>query len=183
MFLIFVFLLIHIQNFAYIVTFPFFLLPWKLISLWSIICHFLAIFFISLYSSGALHLSKAWSSLFITFPFICLLTFTKTAMEINFLYPSFFPELIMSLNHNLFFIKFYCFRKTAVTNWKRSAPSRTDYKVLQFWHCNPILLQLITLQAAIRFVDMPKGIGITSQGLKKYSFGRSCSFSTLFLPV
>lgn len=94
MFLIFVFLLI-IQSFAYIVTFPFFFCLESEFLLWLIICHFFAIFFPSLYSSGALHLSKARSSLFITFPFIYHLTFTKMAMEINFLYPSFSPELIM----------------------------------------------------------------------------------------
>lgn len=93
--LIFVFLLIHTENFAYIVTFPFFLLPWELILLWLIFWHFLAIFSPSLHSSGTLHLSKACSSVFITLPFIYLLTFTKTGMEINVLYPSFSPELIM----------------------------------------------------------------------------------------
>lgn len=99
MFLILFFLLICIQNFDYIVISPF---PFAMktdsfmINDLPYLCYFFLkyMYFWCLYSSsGALHLSKARSSLFITFSFIYLLTFTKTAQEIKFLYPSFSPEL------------------------------------------------------------------------------------------
>lgn len=155
MFLIFVFLLIT-QSFAYIVTFPFFFCLENWFLLWLIICHFFAIFFPSLYSSGALHLSKAHSSLFITFPFIYHLTFTEMAMEINFLYPSFSPELIMRSAMPLPYPVFH----QILLFQKNSTFTKRLEKVLQFWHCNPILIQLITLPAAMQFADMGKGTEI-----------------------
>lgn len=88
----------------------------------------------------------------------------------KFLYPSFSPELIMRsamLPCAPFSIKFYCIRKK-----KRKVGSIVK-KLLHFWHCNPILLQLMALHAAIWFANlgMCTGIWYSLRGLT-YSFGR-----------
>lgn len=75
---------------------------------------FLPYFKKNLYSSSASILSKAHSFLFITFPFIYLLTFMKTAQEIKFLYPSFFLSYVDSneiFHHNSFFQQILLFLK------------------------------------------------------------------------
>lgn len=187
MFLLFVFLLIHIENFAYIVTIPFFLLPQELIFLWLIFWHFFAI--------SPSQSIQFWYSPFVQSLFFC------------FYYPSFHlsSHLYKDSYGNKFFISFLLswahneisnaspmprfppnFTASEKQLWiTESGQHSQEQKVLQFWHCNPILLQLMALQAAIWFADLGKGTGISHplQGLMINSFGRSHSFSKLFLSV
>lgn len=53
-----------------------------------------------------------------------------------------------------------------------------EQKHLHFWHCYPILLQFMALQAAIWFADLGKGTGIwyPLQGLMIHSFWKKPLF-------